>query len=141
MHNLASGVLSHNMWVATSTDNGATFGPYVPITLPGQQAYEDLACADSGGPSNLFVNPRTGRVYAVFGTRSSTVAASGGCGASGTGSFEINVVAATRVWVASAAALDTADATKWTQSLAVDDDAAGNIVEACPAGRWSDRPG
>ena len=127
-HNLASGSLSHNMWVATSTDNGTSFGPFIPTTLPGQQAYEDLQCADSGGPSNLFVNPRTGRVYAVYGTRSSTVAAAGGCGASGTGTFEINIVAATRVWISSAAGVDTADPTKWTQSLAVDDDAAGLIV-------------
>jgi len=130
MHNLASGTASHNMWVSTSTDNGATFGPFVPVTLPGSQAWNDLQCADSGGPSNLFVDQATGRVFAVWGSRS-TVApgqAAGGCGASATGSFEINVVAATRVWVASAPASGATDPTQWTQSLAVDDNATGQIV-------------
>ena len=125
MHNLLSGAASHNMYVATSTDNGASFGPLIPVTLPGTQAWADLQCADSGGPSNIFVNPRDGRVYTVFGTRSS---AAGGCGASVTGSFEINVVAATRVWVATAPAAGSADPSQWQQSLAVDDNATGQIV-------------
>lgn len=125
MHNLLSGAATHNMWVATSTDNGTTFGPYVPVTLPGSQAWLDLQCADSGGPSNLFVDQQTGRVFAVWGARSSVL---GGCGASVTGSFEINVVAATRVWIASAPAAGTTDPTQWTQSLAVDDNASGRIV-------------
>jgi hypothetical protein len=131
MHNLASGAASHNMWVATSTDNGASFGPFVPITQPGSQAWFDLQCADSGGPSNLFVDPTTGRVFAVWGSRSTNPAAAqagGGCGASATGSFEINVVAATRVWIASAPASGVTDPTQWTQSLAVDDNASGQIV-------------
>jgi hypothetical protein len=72
------------------------------------------------------VNPNDGRVFAVFGTRSS--AAGGGCGASVTGTFEVNVVAATRVWVASAPASGATDPTQWTQSLAVDDNASGQIV-------------
>jgi len=125
MHNLASGAATHNMWVATSTDGGASFGPFVPVTVPGSQAWLDLQCADSGGPSNLFVSPADGRVFAVWGARSSAL---GGCGASATGSFEINVVAATRVWIASAPADGTADPTQWTQSLAVDDNATGQIV-------------
>lgn len=125
MHNLLSGAATHNMWVATSTDNGGSFGPFVPVTLPGSQAWLDLQCADSGGPSNLFVDQNTGRVFAVWGARSSVL---GGCGASLTGSFEINVVAATRVWIASAPAAGTTDPTQWTQSLAVDDNATGQIV-------------
>jgi BNR repeat-like domain len=123
-HNLASGAATHNMYVSTSTDGGASFGPPIPITLPGSQAWLDLQCADSGGPSNLVVNQKTGQVYAVFGTRSS---AAGGCGASVTGSFEINVVAATRVWVATATP-DGATQPTWTQSMAVDDNATGQIV-------------
>jgi hypothetical protein len=125
MHNLLSGAATHNMWVATSTDNGASFGPFIPVTLPGSQAWLDLQCADSGGPSDLFVDQASGRVFAVWGARSSAV---GGCGASVTGSFEINVVAATRVWIATAPADGTADPTQWTQSLAVDDNATGQIV-------------
>jgi hypothetical protein len=130
MHNLASGSGSHNMWVSTSTDNGASFGAFVPVTLPGSQAWNDLQCADSGGPSNLFVDPASGRVFAVWGSRSTNppAQAAGGCGASATGSFEINVVAATRVWVASAPAAGATDPTQWTQTLAVDDNATGQIV-------------
>ena len=126
-HNLASGTLTHNMFVSTSTDGGATFGTPVPTTLPGSQAWIDLQCADSGGPSNIVVNQKTGQVYAVFGTRSSSA---GGCGASVTGPFEINVVAATRVWVATATpdAATQLTPTGWTQSLAVDDNATNQIV-------------
>jgi hypothetical protein len=125
-HNLASGTVTHNMYVSTSTDEGADFGAPIPVTTPGTQAWTDLQCADSGGPSNVFVNPADGRVYAVFGTRSAP--AGGGCAASVTGSFEVNVVAATRVWVASAPAAGTADPTQWIQSLAVDDSTPGQIV-------------
>ena len=124
-HNLATGAASHNMFVMTSTDSGATFGPPVPVTLPGSQAWLDLQCADSGGPSNIVVNQKTGQVYTVFGTRSSVL---GGCGASVTGAFEVNVVAATRVWVATAPAAGAANPLGWSQSLAVDDSAAGKIV-------------
>jgi len=129
-HNLASGAANHNMYVATSNDGGAHFDPPIPVTAPGTQAYLDLQCADSGGPSNLFVNQSDGRVYAVFGTRSSVAA--GGCGASVTGTFEVNVVAATRVWIATVDAANTeipaGQLGGWTQSLAVDDNASGDIV-------------
>ncbi|HMC72395.1 MAG TPA: sialidase family protein, partial [Mycobacteriales bacterium] len=77
-HNLLSGLAQHNMWVSTSTDGGATFGPPVPVSTPPQQDYLDLQCADSGGPSNIVVDQHSGRVYVVFGTRSSPV---GGCAA------------------------------------------------------------
>jgi len=124
-HNLASGTVQHNMFVQTSTDNGATFGTPVPTTLPGDQAYADLQCADSGGPSNIFVAP-SGQIYVVFGTRTSTVPALGGCGASVTpGPFEVNVVNATRVWVATSR---SGAAGTWTQSLAVDHSGDGHIV-------------
>jgi hypothetical protein len=114
-HNLLSGLAQHNMWVSTSTDGGATFGPPVPVATPPQQDYLDLQCADSGGPSNITVDQHTGRVYVVFGTRSSPI---GGCAAQ---PAEINVVAANRVWVVSAAAADTATPGAWTPHLAVND--------------------
>jgi hypothetical protein len=140
-HNLLSGTITHNMFVMTSTDNGASFGAPVPITnpatsgptpTPGSQAWQDLQCADSGGPSDLFVNPRDGRVYAVWGTRSAQlplpVGAGGGCTASVTGNQEVNIVAATRVWVATAPADGTTSPANWTNSLAVDDNPTGQIV-------------
>jgi hypothetical protein len=120
-HNLLSGSAQHEMLVSTSTDGGATFGPGIPIALPGSQAWNDLQCADSGGPSNIVADPRTGQVFAVFATRSSVA---GGCGASATQQFEINVVAATRIWVATS----TDRGTTWTDSLAVDDSTSGKIV-------------
>ena len=52
-HNLGSGEASHNMLVARSDDGGQTFGPPVQTTVPGETAYADLQCADSGGPSSL----------------------------------------------------------------------------------------
>jgi hypothetical protein len=142
-HNLLTGVAQHNMWVATSTDGGATFGPPVPVSIPGQQDYLDLQCADSGGPSNIMVDQHTGRVYVVFGTRSSPV---GGCGGQPP---EVNVVAANRVWVVSADAAKTAVPGGWTPHLAVNDtgppahivgmqlapgavDTAGNVYVAYP---------
>ena len=114
-HNLLSGLAQHNMWVSTSTDGGASFGPPVPVATPPQQDYLDLQCADSGGPSNITVDQHTGRVYVVFGTRSSPV---GGCAAQ---PAEINVVAANRVWVVSADAADTQTPGAWTPHLAVND--------------------
>lgn len=120
-HNLASGAADHEMMVSTSRDNGATFGPPVPISTPGSQAWLDLQCADSGGPSNIFTNPKTGQVYALFATRSS---AAGGCGASAQQSFQINIVAATRIWLATS----TNQGLTWTDSLVTDDSAPGNIV-------------
>jgi hypothetical protein len=118
-HNLASGVAQHNMWVATSTDGGSTFGPPVPVSIPGQQD------------------------YVVFGTRSSPV---GGCGGQ---PAEVNVVAANRVWVVSADASKTTVPGGWTPHLAVNDtgppahivgmqlapgavDTAGNVYVAYP---------
>jgi hypothetical protein len=125
-HNLLSGEASHNMWVQTSTDGGATFGPPVPTTLPGDQAYADLQCADSGGPSGIAVNQKTGQIYVFFGTRGSTVGQAGGCGASvSPGPFEVNVVSATRVWVATS--MD-GSAGSWKQSLAVDRVPTGQVV-------------
>jgi hypothetical protein len=113
-HNLFTGSAVHEMFVATSTDGGASFGPPVPVAPPGSQAFLDLQCADSGGPSGLVVDRHTGRAYAVFGTRSS---AAGGCGASATGEFEINVVGETRVWVATS---PNGSLGSWSDSVAYD---------------------
>jgi hypothetical protein len=125
-HNLASGFASHNMWVAKSTDGGATFGAPVPTTLPGSDAWADLQCADSGGPSSIAVNPTTGRIYVTFTTRAGYPAGGtmdfGGCSAT---PLEFNIVNATRVWVATSA--DDSPGS-WTQSVAVDDSASGQIV-------------
>src|SRR3954454_6551185 len=127
-HNLASGQAQHNMFVSTSTDSGATFGPPIPITLPGDDAYNDLQCADSGGPSTIFVNQKDGTIYAEFTTRASEIGGAvdaGGCGTIASGQpFEFNIVAATRVWLAQS----TDGGQPWTNSLAVDDSAKGNIV-------------
>lgn len=135
-HNLFSGTATHNMFVATSTDGGASFGPPVPVTLPGSQAWADLQCADSGGPSDVFVappgTPHAGRVYVAWNTRSSgsldgvDTSATGGCGASATGTFEINVVGATRIWLAYSD--NPTDPTSWHQSLALDDNPTGQLV-------------
>lgn len=123
-HNLASGLGNHNMYVQTSLDGGETFLPPVPTTLPGSQAYADLQCADSSGPSGIAVNQTTGQVYVLFGTRTSPVAPSGGCGASVTpGPVSINVVPPTRLWVAT-----STDGVTWSQSLAVDRSATGQVV-------------
>ncbi|MCU1586934.1 MAG: hypothetical protein JWN31_427 [Frankiales bacterium] len=121
-HNLLSGLAQHNMFVSTSVDGGESFGPPIPVALPPQQDYLDLQCADSGGPSNIFVNPRNGRVSVVFGTRSSPL---GGCTAQ---PVELNIVAANRVWVVTADAKDTATPGAWKPSLAVDDTASGKIT-------------
>jgi hypothetical protein len=127
-HNLASGQAQHNMFVATSTDSGATFGPPIPITLPGEDAYADLQCADSGGPSTIFVNQKDGKIYAEFTTRAAQIPGgpdAGGCGTITTGQpFEFNIVAATRVWLAQS----TDGGQTWTKSLPVDDSASGKIV-------------
>jgi hypothetical protein len=123
-HNLLSGSGNHNMWVQTSTDNGASFGAPVPTTLPGDEAYGDLQCADSGGPSGMAVDQKTGQIYVAFGTRSGP--AVGGCTASVVGPFEINVVSATRVWIATSK--DNSPGS-WTQSLAVDRSSQTNETE------------
>jgi BNR repeat-like domain len=128
-HNLASGQAQHNMFVSTSTDSGATFGPPIPITLPGEDAYTDLQCADSGGPSTIFVNQNDGTIYAEFTTRASNITGvpvdAGGCGTIASGQpLEFNIVAATRVWLAQS----TDGGQTWTNSLAVDDSPSGKIV-------------
>ncbi|MEA2441760.1 MAG: repeat-like domain [Thermoleophilaceae bacterium] len=126
-HNLATGQAQHNMFVSTSPDSGATFGPPIPITLPGDDAYSDLQCADSGGPSTIFVNQADGTVYAEFTTRAAPTPAGdlGGCATLAAGQpFEFNIVAGTRVWLAQS----TDGGTTWTNSLAVDDAATGQIV-------------
>ncbi|MCU1621477.1 MAG: repeat-like domain [Frankiales bacterium] len=119
-HNGFSSNATHNMYVETSRDRGASFGAPVPITLPGSAAWADLQCADSGGASALLQNRRTGRLYAVWGSRHGPA---GGCGVNPPTPFTL--VPATRVWVATSAtgALGT-----WTTSLAVDDSAHGNVV-------------
>jgi hypothetical protein len=147
-HNLFTGPVVHGMFVQTSVDNGATFGDPVLVTPVGDPALLDLQCADSGGPSSISVDPRTGRLYVVFGTRSSPV---GGCGATVTEGAEINIVRATRVWVATSP--DGSDGS-WRTSLAVnhsddhkvvglqlsygalDDD--GNVYVAYPESRSAD---
>ena len=112
-HNLVSGIAQHEMFVATSTDGGASFGPPVPIAMPGEQAYLDLQCADSGAPSALVVGQK-GRIYAVYGTRTSPA---GGCGASATGTPEANVVGETRIWVATS---PDGSVGSWENHLAAD---------------------
>src|SRR3954454_15385126 len=126
-HNLASGQAQHNMFVSTSSDSGATFGPPVPITLPGEDAYSDLQCADSGGPSTIFVNQKDGTIYAEFTTRAAPTPAGdlGGCATAAAGQpLEFNIVAGTRVWMAQS----NDGGLTWTNSLAVDDAATGQIV-------------
>jgi hypothetical protein len=122
-HNLASGTAQHNMFVVTSTDGGETFGVPVPIAMPPSAAYQDLQCADSGGPSNLLVDQHTGSLFAIWGTRSAPFG--GGCGASVFGPFEANVVGATRIWVAGSP--DNSPGS-WRTHLAVDDAKTGQLV-------------
>jgi hypothetical protein len=126
-HNLASGQAQHNMFVSTSTDSGATFGPPIPIALPGEDAYNDLQCADSGGPSTIFVNQTNGTIYAEYTTRATPTESGdlGGCATLAAGQpFEFNIVAATRVWLAQS----NDGGQTWTNSLAVDDAKTGQIV-------------
>jgi len=123
-HNLFSGLATQNMFVATSIDGGETFGPPVPITAPGSDAWTDLQCADSGGPSNITVNPKTGRIYAFFTTRAAPTQGAdlGGCGAT---PVEFNIVNGTRVWVATSA---NGLPGTWQDTLAVDDSSSGQVV-------------
>ena len=139
-HNLFSGQGNHNMFVAASNDGGATFGAPIPVTLPGSDAYADLQCADSGGPSAIWVNQQNGRVYAEWTTRATPTDAgdTGGCTTAATGQpFEFNIVAATRVWVAQSNDLGQS----WSDSLAVDDARTGQIVSMQVASGGLDRAG
>src|SRR3954454_8396251 len=124
-HNLGSGFAQHNMWVAKSTDGGETFGEPVPVAVPGSDAYNDLQCADSGGPSDIAVNQRTGRIYVFFTTRGAPQPGGpdfGGCAAQ---PIEFNIVNATRVWVATSA---DGSPGSWSDHLAVDDAKTGQFV-------------
>ncbi len=128
-HNLGSGTAQHNMFVAKSTDGGETFGAPVPSAQPGSDAYLDLQCSDSGGPSSMSVNQKTGRVYVFYTTRAGIPADgapdTGGCGASVFGPLEFNVVNATRVWVSTS---PDGSPGSWSSSLAVDDAKTNQVV-------------
>jgi hypothetical protein len=119
-HNGFSSNATHNMFLETSTDGGATFGAPVPITTPGSGAWADLQCADSGGPSALLVNPHSHRLYAVWASRHGAL---GGCGLQPLTPFTL--VPEDRIWVATSptGALGT-----WTTSIAVDNSATGQVV-------------
>jgi hypothetical protein len=119
-HNGFSSNATHDMFVETSTDDGASFGPPVPLALPGSDAWADLQCADSGGPSALLVNPRTGRLYAVWGTRHGPL---GGCGVLPPSPFTL--VPEDRVWVATSA---TGAPGTWQAQVAVDASATHRVV-------------
>jgi len=119
-HNGFSGNASENMYVETSTDGGASFGVPVPLTLPGSPAFLDLQCGGTGGPSGLAVNQKTGRLYAFWTTRHS---ATGSCGAEPP--QPETFVTPTRVWVATSPDNSLGS---WTDSMAVDDSAHGNVV-------------
>jgi hypothetical protein len=139
-HNLASGQAQHNMFVATSTDGGKTFGVPIPVAQPPSDAYTDLQCADSGGPSAIWVNQHDGTVYAEYTTRATPSQAgdTGGCTTAATGQpFEFNIVAATRVWIAQS----SDGGQTWTNSLAVDDAKSGQIVSMQVASGGLDRAG
>jgi hypothetical protein len=126
-HNLASGNANHNMYVIPSDDGGKTWGVPVPITLPGEDAFNDLQCADSGGPSTIFTNQKDGTVYAEFTTRGTPTESGdlGGCATPLAGQpLEFNIVAGTRVWFA-----QSKDGGKtWSLSLPVDYAHSGQIV-------------
>src|SRR3954452_17330840 len=127
-HNLGSGVAQHNMFVATSTDGGATFGAPVPVATPESDAWRDLQCSDSGGPSNITVNPKTGQIYVFYTTRATPTdqGDAGGCAGPIFGQpIEFNIVNGTRVWVATS---KDGSPGSWKNSLAVDDSKTGQVV-------------
>jgi hypothetical protein len=119
-HNGFSSNLTHNMFVETSSDNGATFGPPVPITAPASPAWLDLQCGGASGPSGIAVNQTSGRLYAFWATRHGLV---GNCGALPLQPYTF--VTPTRVWSATS---PDGSLGSWTDSLAVDDAGAGNVV-------------
>ena len=119
-HDLFGGNATQNMWVETSSDAGATFGAPVPLTSPGGDAFLDLQCGASTGPSNLAVDQRTGRLYAFWGTRHGPL---GGCG--NTPPQPTTIVAQNRLWVATSPDNSVGS---WTDSLAVDDAGTGRLV-------------
>ena len=119
-HNAFSGNATENMYVETSTDGGAGFGVPIPLTQPGSDAFVDLQCGDTTGPSGLLVNQSTGRLYAFWNTRHGAL---GACGLLPVQPYTI--VATTRVWVATS---PDNSAGSWAQSLAVDGSTAGNLV-------------
>ncbi|MCW3067343.1 MAG: glycosyl hydrolase, repeat-containing protein [Solirubrobacterales bacterium] len=122
-HNLFTGILGpHDMFVQTSRDGGASFGPPVAVTKPGDPAWLDLQCGASTGPSSLSVNPRTGRLYLVFGVVGSRL---GGCGALLTPTPAEVFVPANKIWVATS---PDGTAGSWRLSVAVDDSAHANMV-------------
>jgi hypothetical protein len=122
-HNLFTGVVTpHDMFVQTSRDGGAGFGPPVAVTRPGDPAWLDLQCGASTGPSSLSVNPRTGRLYLVFGVVGSPA---GGCGEALTGTPAALFVPANKIWVATS---PDGSAGSWKLSVAVDNSAHGNMV-------------
>ena len=143
-HNLFSGLAVSDMFVSTSRDGGRTFGRPVPIVLPGDPAFGDLACAGSSGPSGIAVDQTTGRIYTLWGTRTSKRL--GACGAAlPPGSVGISVEPSSRIWVGTS---PDGSLGSWSTSLAVDEsesqkilgmlfasiatDSAGNVYVAYP---------
>lgn len=119
-HNGFSSNATHNMYVETSTDGGASFGPPIPLTVPGTPEWLDLQCVGSGGPSALLVNPKTGRLYAIWGSRHGTV---GSCGVLPAAPFTL--VPADRIWVSTS---PDASAGSWTSGVAVDYSTTSRVV-------------
>lgn len=131
-HNFVSGLTPlHEVMVQTSTDGGATFGPPVPVALPGSPAAIDLGCGDSTGPSGMAVDQRTGRIYVAFATRTSAIG--GGCGKALDASEGVgfNVVPSNHVWVATS---PDGSLGSWTDYLAVDTAAQHRFVALQYAG-------
>ena len=132
-HNLFSGNLTQNMFISTSVDGGATFGAPVALTVPGSAAWLDLQCGSSTGPTGLLVNPKTGRLHAVWGVRGGAI---GGCGHLPL--QPATIVAQDRLWVSTS--LD-GGLGSWHNSLAVDDSSTGHLVGMQLAGQAEDTAG
>ena len=120
-HNLASGLAAHNMFVQTSTDDGASFG----AARPGDAARLRRRTATCSAPTPAV--PRASRSTRRPGGSTSPSApapappqggpALGGCTAGASGSLQFNIVSATREWVAYS---DDNSPGSWKQSLAFD---------------------